>query len=220
MTGDERHECQKGPGLVAGGRPARGPVLRPQAAGPEGGGRSGRHRHQKIDREDRMGCGDPRNTKPGRLVGRTGEPLPAQISLDKLDAPHLVRSRADQGRSSDREGVRPVDEPVHQGRRRLRHGRLEEGPPLHDGEHGAGPRAIRLRRSSRRGGRLRMARQEPRQEGRLELLRERSEPGLVGRDECLRGVSAGEMDGRHEERRRAWGRIFPRARIASPGRSL
>src|SRR5207302_9127402 len=28
------------------------------------------------------------------------------------------------------------------------------------------------------------------------------------------------MDGGHEERRRPWGRIFPRARIASPGRSL
>src|SRR5207249_4138806 len=164
-----------------------------------------------------MGCGDPRNTRSGRMVGRRGGPLPAQISLDQLDAPHLVRSRADQRRSSDREGVRPVDEPVHQSRRRLRHGRLEEWPPLHDREHGAGPRAIRLRRSSRRGGCLRMARQEPRQEGRMELLRERSEPGLLGRDECLRGVSAGEMDGGHEERRGAWGRIFPRARIASPG---
>src|SRR5437763_14796063 len=96
-----------------------------------------------------MGCGDPRNTRSGRMVGRRGGPLPAQISLDQLDAPHLVRSRADQGKSSDREGVRPVDEPVRSEERRVgKEGKYERAS--YDEESKEPERAERRRRNKPR----------------------------------------------------------------------
>src|SRR3990170_1402709 len=50
-------------------------------------------------------------------------------------------------------------------------------------------RKVRLRGSSEGAERLRMARGKPGQERRLELLRKRPEPGLLGKDERLRRVS-------------------------------
>src|SRR2546422_412187 len=64
---------------------------------------------------------------------------------------------------------------------------------------------------------VRVARDESGQEWRLELFRERSELGLVGGHERLRGVSDSEMDGGHEKRRRTRGRVLSGKGTAQAG---
>src|SRR5881296_3690833 len=156
-----------------------------------------------------MGRTDPGKAGSCGMVGERREPLPAEVSVHELDAPHPGGPRVEQGRSANRNGVRPLDRTIRQGRWRVLHGWFQERPPLRDREHDARPRAIWLRGSSGGPRGVRVAGQESGQERRLELFRERPELGLVGGHERVRGVSQGEVDRGHEARRRTRGGVLP-----------
>src|SRR5213594_2744855 len=156
-----------------------------------------------------MGPRDPGKPKSCGMVGERREPLPAEVPVHELDAPHPGGPRVDEGRSANQEGVRPLDRTILHGGWWVLHGWFQEGPPLRDREHSARPRAIWLRGSSGGPRGVRVACEESGQERRLELFWKWSEPGLVGGHERLRGVSQTELDRGHEARGRTRGRVLP-----------
>src|SRR5256712_13885228 len=167
-----------------------------------------------------MVSGHPRGAKSRQIVDKRGESVPAEVHLDELDAPRTLRPRVNEGGPANRKGLRAADRAIRDAGRRLRDGRNEERPPLRRGEPRPRTRAVRIRRSSEGPERLRVARRTPRQERRLELLGGRSEPRLVGRDERLCGLSAAEVDGGDETRRRTRGRLLLAEGIAQAGRRV
>src|SRR5438132_8409182 len=167
-----------------------------------------------------MGRTDPDEGGPCGMVDERREPLPPEVSVHELDAPRAGGPRVEQGRSANRKGVRALDRPILWGRWRVRDGWFQEGPPLHDRERDARPRAIRLRGSSGGPRGVRVACQESGQERRLELFWDWSEPGLVGGHERLRGVSQTEVDRGHEARGRTRGRVLPGERTTQTRRRL
>src|SRR2546426_10718121 len=113
-----------------------------------------------------MGRRDPRESGSGGMVGERGEPVSAEVSLRELDAPHPRGPRTDPSGSADREGVRSLDRTIRPGGWRIRHGRFQERPPVHNRERHARTRAIRLRGPSRGPQRVRVACDESGQEWR------------------------------------------------------
>src|SRR5881628_2114283 len=156
-----------------------------------------------------MGPRDPGEAGSCGMVGERREPLPAEVPVHELDAPHSGGPRVEQGRAANQEGWRPLARTILHGRWWVLHGWFQEGPPVRDREHSARPRAIWLRGSSGGPRGVRVACQESGQERRLELFWKWSEPGLVGGHERLRGVSQTELDRGHEARGRARGRVLP-----------
>src|SRR5207247_7720084 len=141
---------------------------------------------------------DPREAGPGGMVGGRREPLPAEVSVHELDAPHPGGPRVEQGRSANRKGVRPLDRTILEGRWRVLDGWFEERPPLRDRERDARPRAIWLRGSSGGPRGVRVACQESGQERRLELFLVRTGLRILGVYAGIRGVAYRVMDRRQD----------------------
>src|SRR3989454_9944852 len=135
-----------------------------------------------------MGRTDPREAGPGGMVGGRREPLPAEVSVHELDAPHPGGPRVEQSGSANRKGVRPLDRTILEGRWRVLDGWFEERPPLRDRERDARPRAIWLRGSSGGPRGVRVACQESGQERRVGVFWGRAGTRLIGGDERPRGV--------------------------------
>src|SRR2546427_3080447 len=127
-----------------------------------------------------MGPRNPGEARSCGMVGQRREPLPAEVPVHELDAPHPSGPRIDQGRSANQEGVRPLDRTIRQGRWRVLHGWFQEGPPLRDREHDARPRTIWLRGSSGGPRGVRVACEEWGQERRLGVVLWRWGPRAVG----------------------------------------
>src|SRR2546422_1348064 len=113
-----------------------------------------------------MGPRDPGEAGSCGMVGERREPLPAEVPVHELDAPHSGGPRVEQGRAANQEGVRPLARTILHGRWRVLHGWFQEGPPVRDREHSARPRAIWLRGSSGGPRGVRVACQESGQERR------------------------------------------------------
>src|SRR5207249_7187665 len=97
-----------------------------------------------------MGPRDPGEAGSCGMVGERREPLPAEVPVHELDAPHSGGPRVEQGRAANQEGVRPLARTILHGRWRVLHGWFQEGPPVRDREHSARPRAILVTRIIRR----------------------------------------------------------------------
>src|SRR2546425_2532948 len=133
-----------------------------------------------------MGPRNPGGSKSCGMVGERREPLPAEVPVHELDAPHPGGPRVDQGRSANQEGLRPVDRTILHGRWRVLHGWFQEGPPLRDREHSARPRAIWLRGPSGGPRGVRVACQESGQERRVGWVFLGGGTGLLGGGEVPR----------------------------------
>src|SRR2546426_12105147 len=127
-----------------------------------------------------MGRTDPREAGPEGMVGGRREPLPAEVSVHELDAPHPGGPRVEQGGSANRKGVRPLDRTILEGRWRVLDGWFQERPPLRDRERDARPRAIWLRGSSGGPRGVRVASQESGPEPPADLFPGGAEPRNLG----------------------------------------
>src|SRR2546430_8609411 len=113
-----------------------------------------------------MGPRDPGEAGCCGMVGERREPMPAEVPVQELDAPHSGGPRVEQGRAANQEGGRPLDRTILHGGWWVLHGWFQEGPPLRDREHSARPRAIWLRGSSGGPRGVRVACEESGQERR------------------------------------------------------
>src|SRR6267378_4545902 len=101
-----------------------------------------------------------------------------------------------------------MDRAIREDRRRVRHGRREQGSSLHYGKHREGTRKVRLQRPPSCKEIPRVACEKRGREGRLVLLRERQKFGFVGRNERLRRLPETELDQEHESCGREGRRIL------------
>src|SRR2546426_8717003 len=159
-----------------------------------------------------MGRTDPGKAGSCGMVGERREPLPAEVSVHELDAPHPGGPRVEQGRSANRNGVRPLDRTIRQGRWRVLHGWFQERPPLRDREHDARPRAIWLRGSSGGPRGVRVAGQESGQERGAGFVWGGAGIWVGGGGGGGRGVFPREMGRGGETRRRNRGGVLPGGR--------
>src|SRR2546422_4193460 len=166
-----------------------------------------------------MGRRDPRESGSGGMVGERGEPVSAEVSLRELDAPHPRGPRTDPSGSADREGVRSLDRTIRPGGWRIRHGRFQERPPVHNRERHARTRAIRLRGPSRGPQRVRVACDESGQEWRVGVFFGGAGYGFLGGDGGPPRVFPSEKGGGDGKTRRTPGRgLSPGGRVPTGGR--